>query len=76
MEAIKMAGFLISAVASYIAFFYKLCQFGRGRHDVVYRALVVTLGFQCLTFTMGVVALASPVFLGVRKCGARCGCWP
>ena len=28
---------------------------------------MVTLGFQCLTFTMGVVALTFPEFLGVRN---------
>ena len=67
MEEIKLAGFLVSAGSSYAAFLYKLGQFRRGHHDVAYRALMVTLGFQCLTFTMGVVALTFPEFLGVRN---------
>ncbi len=69
MEEIKLAGFLASAGSSYIAFLYKLCQIRRGRRDVVYRALIVTLALQCATFTMGAVALAFPVFLGVRNLG-------
>jgi hypothetical protein len=48
---------------------YKLCQIRRGRHAIAYHALIVALGFQCLTFTMGVVTVASPVLLGVRNLG-------
>jgi hypothetical protein len=69
MEVIKLAGFLVSAGSSYVAFLYRLCWIRRGRHDVVYRALIVTLALQCMTFTMGAVALASPVLLGVRNLG-------
>jgi hypothetical protein len=65
MEQIRMAGFLVSAISSCVAFLYKAAQFRHGRHDVAYQALVIALGFQCLTFLLGVVAVGSPALFGV-----------
>lgn len=65
MFSSRMALFLITAVCSYAAFFYKASHARRGWRDVVYRTLMATLFLQCLTFTMGAVATGSPNLLGV-----------
>lgn len=67
MEAIKTAGFLLSAASSYVALLYKLCQIRRGWRDPAYITLVITLALQCLTFSMGAVSASSETFLGVRN---------
>lgn len=59
--------FVIAALSSYAALVYRLCQAGRSWRDNAYRALLVTLLFQCVTFTMGVVIMESESFLGVRN---------
>lgn len=65
MDTVKIAGFLLSATSSYIAFLYKLCQLRRGWRDLAYLTLLCTLALQCLTFTMGAVSASSTTFLGV-----------
>ncbi|GGL79699.1 hypothetical protein GCM10010129_24200 [Streptomyces fumigatiscleroticus] len=65
MNTIKTLCFVIAALSSYAALVYRLCQIRRSWRDNAYRALVVTLLLQCLTFTMGAVAMGSESFLGV-----------
>ncbi|MFB6806206.1 MAB_1171c family putative transporter [Streptomyces sp. NPDC056387] len=57
--------FAIAALSSYAALAYRLCQVGRSWRDSAYRALVATLLLQCLTFTMGAVAMGGGSLLGV-----------
>jgi hypothetical protein len=57
--------FVIAALSSYAALVYRLCQVRRSWRDSAYRTLVITLLLQCLTFTMGAVAMGSKSFLGV-----------
>ncbi|MFE2552084.1 MAB_1171c family putative transporter [Streptomyces sp. NPDC059355] len=65
MNTTRTLCFVIAALSSYAALAYRLCQAGRSRRDGAYRALVVTLLLQCLTFTMGAVAMGGDSFLGV-----------
>ncbi|MFE3329748.1 MAB_1171c family putative transporter [Streptomyces sp. NPDC059176] len=65
MNTTRTLCFVIAALSSYAALVYRLCQVGRNWRDNAYRALVVTLLLQCLTFTMGAVAMGSESFLGV-----------
>ncbi|MFF4852334.1 MAB_1171c family putative transporter [Streptomyces sp. NPDC001194] len=65
MNTTRTLCFVIAALSSYAALVYRLCQAGRSRRDTAYRALVVTLSLQCLTFTMGAVAMGGDSFLGV-----------
>jgi hypothetical protein len=59
--------FVIAALSSYAALVYRLGPVRRSWRDSSYRALVITLLLQCLTFTMGAVAMGSESFLGVRN---------
>ncbi|MEE4593783.1 MAB_1171c family putative transporter [Streptomyces sp. DSM 41524] len=65
MNTIKTLCFVIAALSSYAALVYRLFQVRRGWRDSAYRTLLVTLLLQCLTFTMGAVAMGSERFLGV-----------
>ncbi|WP_030867728.1 MAB_1171c family putative transporter [Streptomyces sp. NRRL F-2747] len=65
MNTTRTLCFVIAALSSYAALAYRLCQAGRSRRDTAYRTLVVTLLLQCLTFTMGAVAMGGDSFLGV-----------
>ncbi|MFI5683413.1 MAB_1171c family putative transporter [Streptomyces sp. NPDC051636] len=65
MNTTRTLCFVIAALSSYAALVYRLCQARRSWKDNAYRTLVVTLLFQCLTFTMGAVAMGSKRFLGV-----------
>nr|WQM80051.1 MAB_1171c family putative transporter [Streptomyces sp.] len=65
MTTTKTLCFAIAALSSYAALIYRLCQVRRSWRDNAYRALVITLLLQCVTFTMGVVAMGSDRFLGV-----------
>ncbi|MGW7594871.1 MAB_1171c family putative transporter, partial [Streptomyces rubiginosohelvolus] len=65
MNTIKTLCFAIAALSSYAALVYRLFQVRRGWRDSAYRTLLVTLLLQCLTFTMGAVAMGSERFLGV-----------
>ncbi|MFF7349775.1 MAB_1171c family putative transporter [Streptomyces antimycoticus] len=65
MTTIKTLCFVIAALSSYAALIYRLFQVRRSRRDTAYRALVITLLLQCLTFTMGAFAMGSDRFLGV-----------
>lgn len=65
MNAIRTLCFAIAALSSYAALVYRLCQARRSRQDSAYRALIATLLLQCLTFTMGAVAMGGGSFLGV-----------
>ncbi|MEU5591839.1 MAB_1171c family putative transporter [Streptomyces sp. NPDC020298] len=65
MTTTRTLCFVIAALSSYAALVYRLCQVRRGWRDNAYRTLVVTLLLQCLTFTMGAVAMGGESFLGV-----------
>ncbi|MEV7616649.1 MAB_1171c family putative transporter [Streptomyces sp. NPDC089799] len=65
MNTIRTLCFGIAALSSYAALAYRLSQARRSWKDGAYRALIVTLLLQCLTFTMGAVAMGSGSFLGV-----------
>ncbi|MFD8331444.1 MAB_1171c family putative transporter [Streptomyces solisilvae] len=65
MNTIKTLCFVIAALSSYAALVYRLLQVGRSWRDSTYRTLLITLLFQCLTFTMGAVAMGSERSLGV-----------
>lgn len=65
METTRTVCFGIAALSSYVALVYRLCQVRRSWRDKAYRALMITLLFQCLTFTMGAIAQGSESFLGV-----------
>ncbi|WP_411102940.1 MAB_1171c family putative transporter [Streptomyces sp. cmx-4-9] len=65
MNTTRTLCFVIAALASYAALVYRLCQVKRSWHDSAYRTLLTTLLLQCLTFTMGAVAMGSGSFLGV-----------
>ncbi|WP_336321835.1 MAB_1171c family putative transporter [Streptomyces lavendofoliae] len=65
MNTTRTICFVIAALSSYAALVYRLCQVRRSWRENAYRALVVTLLFQCLTFTMGAVAMGGGGFLGV-----------
>lgn len=65
MNTTRTLCFVIAALSSYAALIYRLTQVRRSRRDNAYRPLVITLLLQCLTFTMGAVAMGSDSFLGV-----------
>ncbi|RPK88764.1 MULTISPECIES: MAB_1171c family putative transporter [Streptomyces] len=65
MNTVRTLCFVVAALSSYAALTYRLCQLRRSRRDSSYRALLATLLFQCLTFTMGTAAMVSDSFLGV-----------
>ncbi|AEW95656.1 MULTISPECIES: MAB_1171c family putative transporter [Streptomycetaceae] len=65
MNTTRTLCFVIEALTSYAALGYRLCQVRRSWRESAYRTLVITLAFQCLTFTMGAVAMGSGSFLGV-----------
>ncbi|QES47239.1 hypothetical protein DEJ50_04735 [Streptomyces venezuelae] len=65
MNTTRTLCFIIAALASYAALFYRLCQGRRSWRDSAYRTLITTLFFQCLTFTMGAVAMESHCLLGI-----------
>ncbi|MER7110092.1 MAB_1171c family putative transporter [Streptomyces sp. NPDC000229] len=65
MNSIRTLCFVIAALSSYAALVYRLCQVRRSWRENAYRTLVITLLLQCLTFTMGAVAMGSGSFLGV-----------
>lgn len=65
MNTTRTLCFVIAALSSYAALVYRLCQVRRNWRDSAYRTLVVTLLLQCLTFTMGAVAMGGDSFLGV-----------
>lgn len=65
MNAIRTLCFAIAALSSYAALVYRLTQARRSWKDGAYRTLIATLVLQCLTFTMGAVAMAGDSFLGV-----------
>ncbi|MEU6551393.1 MAB_1171c family putative transporter [Streptomyces sp. NPDC046915] len=65
MTTTRTLCFAIAALSSYAALVYRLCQVRRSWRDSAYRTLVVTLLLQCLTFTMGAVAMGGKSFLGV-----------
>ncbi|WP_320784019.1 MAB_1171c family putative transporter [Streptomyces sp. CRN 30] len=65
MNTVRTLGFVIAALSSYAALVYRLCQARRAWRDRAWRTLVITLLLQCLTFTMGAVAMGDGAFLGV-----------
>ncbi|MEU5978877.1 MAB_1171c family putative transporter [Streptomyces sp. NPDC047315] len=65
MNTIRTLCFVIAALSSYAALGYRLTQVRRSWRESAYRALITTLVLQCLTFTMGAVAMAGDSFLGV-----------
>ncbi|MFD3544257.1 MAB_1171c family putative transporter [Streptomyces sp. NPDC058655] len=65
MNTTRTLCFVIAALSSYAAFAFRLCQGRRNWKDSAYRTLMTTLLLQCLTFTMGAVAMQSASFLGV-----------
>ncbi|MFD3873326.1 MAB_1171c family putative transporter [Streptomyces sp. NPDC058623] len=65
MNTIRTLCFVIAALSSYVALAYRLGQGRRSWRDGSYRTLITTLFFQCLTFTMGAVAMRGESFLGV-----------
>ncbi|QES51381.1 hypothetical protein DEJ50_29600 [Streptomyces venezuelae] len=65
MNTVRTLCFAVAALSSYAALVYRLCQARRSWRDSAYRALVVTLLLQCLTFTMGAVAMGGGSLLGV-----------
>ncbi|MBW5486080.1 MAB_1171c family putative transporter [Streptomyces bambusae] len=65
MNTTRTVCFVIAALSSYAALVYRLCQLRSSWRDNAYRTLLVTLLLQCLTFTMGAVAMGSQTFLGV-----------
>ncbi|MCX5192520.1 hypothetical protein OOK31_01210 [Streptomyces sp. NBC_00249] len=65
MNTTRTLCFVIAALSSYAALVYRLFQVRRSWRDNAYRTLVVTLLLQCLTFTMGAIAMGDGSFLGV-----------
>ncbi|MEU6312817.1 MAB_1171c family putative transporter [Streptomyces sp. NPDC047014] len=65
MNTTRTLCFVIAALSSYAALVYRLCQARRSWRDSAYRTLITTLVLQCLTFTMGAVAMGGGSFLGV-----------
>ncbi|MFD3694825.1 MAB_1171c family putative transporter [Streptomyces sp. NPDC058646] len=65
MNTIRTLCFVIAALSSYAALAYRLCQGRRSWKDGAYRTLITTLLFQCLTFTMGAVAMDCASLFGV-----------
>ena len=67
MTIARLTLFLVSAVSSYAALVYKLGQARRSWRDAAYANLIVTLTLQCMTFTMGVLAMGSDSLLGIKN---------
>ncbi|MGG7572840.1 MAB_1171c family putative transporter [Streptomyces sirii] len=65
MNTTRTLCFVIAALSSYAALVYRLSQVRRSWRDNAYRTLVITLLLQCLTFTMGAVAMGGQSLLGV-----------
>ncbi|MFD9407915.1 MAB_1171c family putative transporter [Streptomyces sp. NPDC059989] len=65
MNTTRTLCFVIAALSSYAALIYRLSQARRSWRDSAYRTLIATLLLQCLTFTMGAVAMGGNSFLGV-----------
>ncbi|MFD5618923.1 MAB_1171c family putative transporter [Streptomyces yangpuensis] len=65
MTAIRTLCFAIAALSSYAALLYRLSQARRVWRDGAYRALIATLLLQCLTFTMGAVAMGCGSLFGI-----------
>ncbi|MEV7595017.1 MAB_1171c family putative transporter [Streptomyces sp. NPDC089922] len=65
MNTTRTLCFVIAALASYAALVYRLSQARRSWKDSAYRTLITTLVLQCLTFTMGAVAMGGGSILGV-----------
>ncbi|MCH0543185.1 hypothetical protein I3F58_27260 [Streptomyces sp. MUM 203J] len=65
MNTIRTLCFVIAALSSYAALVYRLFQARRNWRDSAYRTLVITLVLQCLTFTMGAVAMGGGSLLGI-----------
>ncbi|MFJ4777630.1 MAB_1171c family putative transporter [Streptomyces sp. NPDC088762] len=65
MNTTRTLCFVIAALSSYAALVYRLSQARRSWRDSAYRTLIATLLLQCLTFTMGAVAMGGSSFLGV-----------
>ncbi|WP_046775824.1 MAB_1171c family putative transporter [Streptomyces yangpuensis] len=65
MTAIRTLCFAIAAFSSYAALLYRLSQARRSWRDSAYRALIATLLLQCLTFTMGAVAMGGGSLFGI-----------
>ncbi|MFD3805672.1 MAB_1171c family putative transporter [Streptomyces sp. NPDC058619] len=65
MNTTRTLCFVIAALSSYAALAYRLCQGRRSWREIGYRTLMTTLLFQCLTFTMGAVAMEHAGFFGV-----------
>ncbi|MFB7267238.1 MAB_1171c family putative transporter, partial [Streptomyces nojiriensis] len=65
MNTTRTLCFVIAALSSYAALVYRLCQARRSWKDGAYRALIATLLLQCLTFTMGALAMGGAPLLGV-----------
>ncbi|MEU8774885.1 MAB_1171c family putative transporter [Streptomyces sp. NPDC048606] len=72
MNTIRTLCFVIAALSSYAALVYRLSQVRRSWRDSAYRTLITTLLLQCLTFTMGAVAMGGPTFLGVPNLAILC----
>ncbi|MFD5410505.1 MAB_1171c family putative transporter [Streptomyces nojiriensis] len=65
MNTTRTLCFVVAALSSYAALVYRLCQARRSWKDGAYRALIATLLLQCLTFTMGALAMGGAPLLGV-----------
>ncbi|MFF4421759.1 MAB_1171c family putative transporter [Streptomyces sp. NPDC001549] len=65
MNTTRTLCFVIAALSSYAALVYRLCQARRSWKDGAYRTLIATLLLQCLTFTMGALAMGGGPLLGV-----------
>ncbi|MCU7728902.1 hypothetical protein ODJ79_34755 [Actinoplanes sp. KI2] len=65
MDLIRTLGFALSALSSYAAFGLKAGQFRRSSGDLAYRSLILVLFLQCVTFSLGVVALTTDRLFGV-----------
>ncbi|MGW2271182.1 MAB_1171c family putative transporter [Streptomyces yangpuensis] len=67
MTAVRTLCFAIAALSSYAALLYRLSQARRSWRDGAYRALIATLLLQCLTFTMGAVAMGGGSLFGIAN---------
>lgn len=65
MNTTRTLCFVIASLSSYAALVYRLCQARRSWKDGAYRTLIATLLLQCLTFTMGALAMGGAPLLGV-----------
>ncbi|MFH8557213.1 MAB_1171c family putative transporter [Streptomyces celluloflavus] len=65
MNTTRTLCFVIAALSSHGALVCRLGQVRRSWRENAYRTLVITLLLQCLTLTMGAVAMVNERFLGV-----------